>query len=94
MSMLCVSRHGSWLFLLVCHAQGALRVRFQQRFMFQSLIWLSFHIVQVMAPGVYRLMHCMFSCVSWPGVVYWVHPHDFLGMHLLWPGACQTGSEQ
>jgi len=48
MSMLCVPRHGSWFSLLVCHAQGALPVRYQQRYMFLSLIWLSFHIVQVM----------------------------------------------
>ena len=51
MSMLCVPRHGSLLFLLACHAQGALPVRYQQGYMFVSLIWLSFHIVQVMAPG-------------------------------------------
>ena len=51
MSMLCVPRHGCLVFLLVCHAQGALPVRYQQGYMFVSLTWLSFHIVQVMAPG-------------------------------------------
>ena len=34
MSMLCVPRHGSWFFLLVCHAHGALPARFQQKYMF------------------------------------------------------------
>ena len=82
MSMLCVPRHGSWFFLLVCHAQGALPVRYQQRYMFLSLIWLSFHIVQVMAPGGYRLMHSIVRYVSLPGVVCWVHPLEFLGVHL------------
>ena len=68
MSMLCVTRHGSLFFLLVCHAQGAPPVRYQQGYMFVSLIWLSFHIVQVMAPGDYRLMHSSVRYVSLPGV--------------------------
>jgi len=50
--------------------------------MFVSLIWLSFHIVQVMAPGEYRLMYSSVWYVSLPGVVYWVYPLDFLGVHL------------
>jgi len=82
MSMLCVARHGNLSFLLVCHAQGALPVRYQQGYMFVSLIWLRFHIVQVMAPGGYLLMHSSVRYVSLPEVVCWVHPLDFLGVHL------------
>jgi len=80
--MLCVPEHGSWFFLLVCHAQGALRVRYQQKYMFLGLIWLSFRIVQVIAPRVYRLMNCIVWWVSLPGVVCLMHPHDFLVVHL------------
>ena len=82
MSILCVTRHGSLVFVLVCHAQVALPDRYQQGHMFVSLIWLSFHIVQVMAPGEYCLMHSSVWYVSLPGVVCWVHPLDFLGVHL------------
>ena len=50
--------------------------------MFVSVIRVSFHIVQVMAPGDYRLIHSSVRYVSLPGVVCWVHPLDFLGVHL------------
>ena len=77
---------GSWFFLLVCDAQSALSSRYQQQYMFPRVMWLSFRIVQIAAPGIYRLMHSVIRCVDLPGVVCLMHPHDFLGVHMLWPG--------
>ena len=77
---------GSWFFLLVCGAQSALPARYQQQDMFSRVMWLGFLIVQVVAPGVYRLKHSVIRCVDLLGVVCLVHPHDFLGVHMLWLG--------